>query len=207
MRLVSCPLFSLLPTSLSVPPRPKPCVSCFVAADAALFFPFFLTLSKGVDCSSWDIPSLLLGEPPPCFVGGPTVGCFFPPPLPTSFLCHGPSPLTGEVKHQVGRTVVLSLGLPYLSQLWPCLAACPPPSWGTELRGRCFRGENKWRGVAGIKRHLHSLPPVLHVHNSSPLGSRIKDPNQSLRALLGQGEPGAVIDKLAKDSRKRSLCN
>lgn len=46
----------------------------------------------------------LLGEPPPCFVGGPKVGSFFPPPLPTSSLCHAPSsPLTLESETSGGE--------------------------------------------------------------------------------------------------------
>lgn len=157
MHLVSCLLFlSSSHFSLSAPVcfvskplTPFPCMSRCVAAGAASFFPFFLTLSKGMDSGSWGCFISAPGRnPPPSFMGGPkATGCFSPSSPPDhSFLCHGSaSPIIWESGTSRKKG---SLGLPYLS-----LPA--PPSFGlawlpahlllggTELRGRCFRPGKK----------------------------------------------------------------
>lgn len=100
---------SLLPTSFSAPfPSSTCCIEAphipFPVCPAVWLLVQLLPSRSSQPCPrEWtqaheDVPSLLLGEPSPCFAGGPkAMGCFFPSSPDRPFLCHGPvSPMIWE---------------------------------------------------------------------------------------------------------------
>lgn len=74
----------------SVPSGPFPCAYCFVAAGAASFFPFFLTLSTGMDSGPWGCSISAPERTHPAWQVGQWRRGASHALLPSS-LCHGPA--------------------------------------------------------------------------------------------------------------------
>lgn len=164
--------FSLLPTSHSLT-LPLQCVVCLYQSPSSplptcLIWPPVQRLPKGADSGSGGCSMLCSRENPALLCGS-----FFLSSLPTALSC-----AMGLPSHDPGRRNVKGGSKPPTGGPAPgaVLPPCPSVSLAWllptcllgELSSKAGASEKKKRcRVAGIKNHLHSLPPVQHVHNFS----------------------------------------
>lgn len=193
-------------------------MSSCVAAGAASFFPFSLTLSKGMDSGSWGCSIFFFWENPPCFVKGPKpTGYFFLSSLPTiaSHAMGLPHQWSGEMYIKAGRRRQPGGPQDWGCPTFPCLPPPPPslglawppahlPLGGSELRSRCFREENKmlWGG-RDKKSPPFSTSRAPCTQFLPTWAPEFKDMHRGLRPLQGQGKRGASdIDKQTTHPQK-----